>query len=1123
MKKVFKLERRPSLKIKYDLKMKLTTLLLIVSLFQTYAKESYAQKTKISLELENVSIEKVLVKIETLTEFRFLYSDIDFDYKRKVSLKSKREKVSSILKKLFLNSNITFEVMNKQIILVQKSDKDIELIPVERKVLRNDQKKEISGVVKDSKGTPLPGVNIVIVGLSRGTETDFDGKYSLVIEKGSVLEFSYIGMKTIRKIVGDSEVLDVVLEDSSNDLEEVIVVGYGTQKKSDLTGAVVSLKATDFAAGTNDNAIQLLNGSASGVKVSQVSSAPGSSLKIQVRGAGSINSSNGVLFVIDGLPGVDPNSISPDDIESIEVLKDASSASIYGTRAANGVVLITTKKGKSGKLTLGYNSYIGMQNVAKQLDVLNASDYMKMINFREGNTVYSPTDIANAGTGTNWQDEIFRTALVKNHQITMSGGNDKGNYYIGLNYFHQDGVVRNSSYKKYNARFNVEFKPYDNFNITTNLNVNHGDRRRILFSNGANEAAGPINSAIQYDPTIVPTLSENGAYFRNDIIALDNPVALINGYSNQSLATKVYGSITTNYEFVPNLTATLRMGAELTNSRGDTYRNRLTLNGGNLNGRGSISASDNIHWLTEGLLTYKKTFNEKHDLTILAGATWENFFSRNVNASTYGFLSDVTLTNLLQSGDGENGDSVSSGKWVNKLNGFLGRINYGFDGKYLFTASLRVDGSSRFSDKNKYAAFPSGSLAWRFDKESFMEDVEWINLAKLRVGYGQLGNQGIGNFATIHTLVARGNAVFNGNIEQGVVSARLPNPDLKWETTQEFNVGIDYGFFNNRISGSVDYFNRKTKDQLFNKPLPSVVGFTSILVNLGEVVNKGVDVSIKTDNIRNGDFNWASSATVSFLKNEVTKLPDFTEEIISGSLGTFINQYTIVREGTPLRSYYGYEVDGIFQVGDDIANSPTPGNNSNYAPGMPKFVDQNNDGIIDSDDRVILGDPFPDISYGVNNRFSYKGVSLDVLIVGVQGIETIDGNVTESLYPTNSARNSISTYFLDRWTPENPTNKLPSGENPSLYGGARAINSFNIVDASFVRLKNITLGYDVPFAEKIGLSSLNVYVAADNLLTITNFDGFDPDASSNGGGVVKQNYNSYPLARTVRLGVNVKF
>jgi TonB-linked SusC/RagA family outer membrane protein len=981
--------------------------------------------------------------------------------------------------------------------------------------------KDVAGTVVSADDlTPLPGVNIIVKGTLAGVVTDLDGNYSITVpNSNAVLEFSYIGYATQEIIVGERNLINVQLQIDDNQLDEIVVVGYGTQKRKDLTGAISSVTQENFTPGTNSNAVQVLNGSASGVKVSQVSSAPGGGIKIQIRGAGSINSSNEVLFVVDGLPGVDPNSLSPDDIESIDVLKDASAAAIYGTRAANGVVLITTKSGRDGETTLSYNAYYGSQSVASQLDVLGASDYMQMINLRSNSQTYSDQQIASAGAGTNWQDLIFQDAPIQNHQLSLSGGSKTSSYYFGLNYFNQEGIVRSSATDKYNARLNINSQPFSRLNLAARMNITREDTKSILFSNAANDFAGPINTAIQFDPSLPSTLDDQGRYFLNPTIALDNPLALIDGIDNGSVGTSLYASLTTDYEIIDNLTATVRLGGEVRNSRSDFYRNRIADLGRANGGQGNINQSEYSHWLAEYLLSYNLKLDNQHNFSFLLGTTFEEFITRGIGLSSAGFLSDVTLTNLLQSGDGELRDNVSSSKVKNQLNGYIGRASYSFRDKYLLTASFRVDGSSRFSDENKYAFFPSISLGWVIS-DDFLEGVSSLDRLKLRVGYGELGNQGINNFETIQTLVAGGNSVFGGSIFQGVVPARLPNPALKWETTSEINIGIDYSLFNYRLTGSFDFFNRKTSDQLFVKPLPSVVGFSSVRTNFGEVVNQGLDVELRSVNLE-GTFSWKSVVTMSFLKNEVTKLPDFTQEIIGGNIGTFISNYTIVQEGSPLQAFYGYEINGIFQTGEEL--TPIP-NVNGYGAGMPKFVDQNGDGIIDDQDRVVLGDPFPDFSYGLSNKFGFKNIYLDVYVLGVSGISTLDANVTESLYPTNDFRNSISSYYLDRWTPENPSNELPIGVNPSLYGGARLINSFTVRDASFFRLRNITLGYNLPKNLIKSISGASIYLAAENLLTITDFEGYDPDASAAGSNnVTKVNYNSYPLAKTVRVGINVQF
>ncbi|NMH86898.1 SusC/RagA family TonB-linked outer membrane protein [Flavivirga algicola] len=1127
MKKIFNSWSIDNPVLKFDLKMKLTLFLLVCSLFQLSANNSYSQNTKLTLDMNEVTVNDVIREIESLSKFKFLYNRREIDLNRVVSVKVKKKRISKILKTLFFETSTSFEVFKEQIILKRDIAKELPNVSNEAIILQSS----VSGTVTDAAGVPLPGASILEKGTANGTSTDFDGKYDIEgVKPDGVLVFSYLGYKSQEVLVDNQSIINVVMEEDASSLSEVVVIGYGVQRKSDLTGAITSVKAEDFTQGANYDASQLLNGAASGVNVSQVSSAPGAALKIQVRGAGSINSDNSVLFVVDGLPGVDPQSLSPGDIESIDILKDASSAAIYGTRAANGVVLITTKKGKAGKTSLTYSVYTGFQSVAKDLDVLRAQDYADLVNFRAPGT-YTAEQIAGFGQGTNWQDQIFQNATVQNHQISLSGGSEKGNYYLGLNYFDQGGIVKSSSSKKYNIRLNLQSRPVDKLLLSVNANFTRQTNNDILFSNGANEGAGPINSAIQFDPTLSSGLDENGKYFLNPAIALDNPLALINGIDNQTVFSRFYASLNVDYEVVDNVTATLRLGGESNSARTDLYKNRLTIEGLGNGGSAEVSTNEYTHWLVEALLKYSNTWNDKHNFSILGGITLEEFLTRGLRAEAGGFLTDGTGTNLLQAGNGELNDNVFSSKFKNQLNGFIARATYDYEGKYFLTASFRVDGSSRFAPDNKYAFFPSGAIGWRLSKESFLEDNKVINDLKLRIGYGELGNQGINNFETRQTLVSSGsNSVFGGAVAQGVVAARLPNPDLKWETTKEINVGIDYALVNNRISGSIDYFNRKTSDQLFIKPLPAVVGFSEVRTNIGEVRNTGIDFSLRTYNIDKEDFKWNSNLTLSFLKNEVTELPDFTQEIVGGRIGTFISQYSLVREGEALQSFYGYEIDGIFQTGDDIAGSATP----TFSPGMPRFVDQDGDGDVDGDDRVVLGDPFPDFTFGFNNSFKYKNFSLEIFLQGVQGIETLDANVTEALYPTNDFRNSISKYYTERWTASNPSNTFPSGENPSLYGGARAINSLTIVDASFIRLKNITLGYNVPVKDTWGISSLGLFIAADNLFTITDFDGYDPDASSegldpnegSGGGtfaVARASFNSYPLARTIRLGFDIKF
>ena len=984
----------------------------------------------------------------------------------------------------------------------------------------------VKGRVVDANGDPVPGAGVKVKGTDTGTITDIDGYYKLdAVVAGSEIEILSLGYTPVTVVAGDGMPGDIVLQDDRELLDEVLVIGYGTQRKQEVTGSVVSVKEGQFNEGVTSNAFQMLIGKAAGVNVAQTSSAPGAASKIQIRGAGSINSSNDALVVVDGLPGVDPSSILPDDIESIEILKDASAAAIYGTRAANGVVLITTKSGSQGKLSVKFKAEGGFQNVAKKLDLLNAEQYMTTLNAIrvEGgkDPIYTDAQIKAAGAGTSWQDEIFRTAPVQNYNLSFSGAGKKYNFYAGLGYTDQQGVVKRSGMKSYNARANVNANPTDFLRLKLNLNYTRKEIQSTPDSFSTNENAGPIGSAVLFDPSLPAGINpETGRYYQNDYIALDNPSALIEGVTPTTLSNNLYGTFTLELEPVKDLVATARIGATVYSYGNTSYTSRITKNGLALGGSASQTWGESSQWLAEFLLTYKKTFAENHHTKFLLGATYEQMLSQSMSGSARSFLSDVTGVNKMESGDSINGDNVSSTKSRNRLNGFLGRFNYDYKNKYLITASFRVDGTSRFADSHKYAFFPSVAAAWRISEEDFLKGSRVVNDLKLRAGYGELGNQGIGNYMTIETLSAGGKAVFGNELVQGLVQSRLVNSNLRWETTAETNIGIDFGFFKSRLYGSVDFFIRDTKNQLFDKPMPSVVGFNSMKVNVGTVRNSGVDISLNSVNFEREKFGWTTQLNLSFLKNEVKSLPPFISELITGSVASFISNYQITRVGDAIYSYYGYEVAGIFQTNDDIAHSAQP----NAKPGYIKYVDQDGNGSIGPEDRVILGKPFPDCTLGFTNNFRLGNFNLSVFLQGAFGISTLDAQTVETLYPANEYRNRLAEYYLNRWTVNNPTNQYPSGVDYANYGGQYQINSMTVVDASFLRIKNIHLDYNIPLKSRKVVSGITVYCAVDNLYTFTNYKGFDPDASSAGSSSVsKVNYNNYPLARTFRAGLNLTF
>ncbi len=987
------------------------------------------------------------------------------------------------------------------------------------------QQKSVTGMVTDNSGNPLPGVSVVVKGTTIGTVTNEEGRFQLQIPfDAETLQFSFVGMKMQDVPVGNKTTFDVAMQAETIGLEEVVAVGYGTMRKSDLTGSVASVTSEEFVKGVNTNALQLLSGKVSGVNINQVNSEPGGALTIRVRGAGSINSSNSVLIVVDGLPGVNPQDLNPQDIESIEILKDASAAAIYGTRAANGVVLITTKKGTEGVPQVSYNTYWAYQTPASKIDVLDATQYMQMINDiskDSGKPVpYTDAEVAAAGKGTDWQDELMRNAWANNHQISVNGGSKTSSYYASLGYLDQDGIMVSSGFKKYNVLVNLETNPSDKFKLGINMNANLNLKDKIANeSNAGNENADPLNAAIMFDPRLSPVKNENGEYEINPSIALDNPVALAYGYDYREESSRMYGTTFGEYNIAEGLKATMKLGADISNIRSDEYTDRTTQRGKANGGIGNIESWIQKYWLTEVLLNYERTF-DVHHVSVMAGSTWEKFDNLYQRSYARGFLSDVTNTNLLQSGNAAT-NLVNSSKNVHTLQSLIGRLNYTYANKYLLTATIRRDGTSRFSEEKKFAVFPSVAVGWRLSEEPFINNISAISNLKFRFGYGQMGNEGIGNFETISTFVAGGNTVLGGVEQSGAQPARIPNPELTWETTEEFNYGLDFGLFDNRISGSVEYYVKNSIDQLFNKPVPMSTGFSSVRTNFGTVRNSGFDVSLVTRNFT-GNFEWTTNLTFSTLKNEVVELPPYVGDIITGGIVANIPGFALVREGFPMRAFYGYQVTGIFQENDDIANSPQP----NAKPGEPVFFDADKNGKIDAADRIILGNPFPDFSFSLNNSFSYKNFNLEIYLLGVQGLETFNANVLESMFPINFDRNIMTKHYVGRWTPDNPNAEFPSGVNsPVYFGGGKMINNYTIQDASYLRVKNVTLSYVFPVERLKLFETLQVSLSAENLLTFTKFDGFDPEANqtSDGTSVEKSSYNNYPVARIYRLGVNINF
>ena len=1083
------------------IRMKLTIVFFLMFGLVSMASQGYSQNTRLNVSLKDASIMQLIDQIEQQSEFSFFYKNDQIDIKKPITLHEKDVLISDVLNKALSGTDLTYSVVDKIIVIRPRE--------------LTQAQKTVTGKVTSGNGEPLPGVNIIVKGTQQGTITGPDGKYSIDVPQDAVLIFSFVGYKSQEIPVAGKRVINVTMTEEAIGLKEVVAIGYGTRAKRDLTGSMSSVSSSELRKGMYSSVMERLQGKAAGVVISRVSGKPGSNMKVRIRGINSLTSGNEPLYVVDGVPY--NVTVNPDNIQSIEVLKGPSATAIYGSRASNGVILITTKEGTKGGLKVDYNVKTGLGRPSKKVKVLNGEEYMKAMNaIDEANGItpeFSPEEISSIGKGTDWQDLIFRTGLTQDHTLSFSGGSDNGTYLASLNYFNEEGVIKRSGLKRYQAQINLR-QHTKKFSFGINLSGTY-NMRDIMKSEGiTNEGAGVTNGSLEFSPVVPAKKDENGYYPKDPYVSLANPLNILYG----NFHTNVYDELAVNtfgkYSITSALSVKLRLAGDLQGSRNDLYQSRMTYLGRGENGIASVSTQNNQYYLGEFTATYKKSFGS-HNIEVLGGSTYEHFQYRNLSASIFDFPTDVFQTNNLGMGN-DDVDKVGSGYNDNTLLSYLGRFNYIFADKYLFTFNFRADGSSRFGENNKFGYFPSGAFAWRISEENFMSRFDFISNLKLRTSYGITGNQAIGNYRSLSTFTSGGTTCINNEPKATLVQARIPNPDLKWESTRQLDVGLDIGLFNDRISGNLDYFLKNTTNMLYSVPVPSSSGFSSFLDNIGKMKNEGIEVSIQTVNLKGRDFRWNTSLNFSYCKNTVQDLGPVTQ-IVHGGIG-HTPLVSIIKVGQTMDSYYGDEVIGIWQEGEDPTNSAQP-----FAkPGYPKFKDQNNDGTIDDKDRVILGDPFPEYTFSITNDFSYKNFYLSFFIRGVEGRKLLDNNVVASIYPISYHRNRLAEVWENRWTPSNPHAKYPGLLYPHQYGGSQ-VNSFTVKDASFIRLSNITLGYNIPVNNIDFINKANIQLMVDNVYTLTKWIGYNPEMNWNGENNVEGSYNAYPIPRTFSLGINVQF
>ncbi|MBD0401520.1 TonB-dependent receptor [Flammeovirga sp. EKP202] len=959
-------------------------------------------------------------------------------------------------------------------------------------------------VIGEADGLPIPGVTVFIKGTTHGTVTNLHGKYSILLteaDKGKVLVFNHIGMINQEHTIGDRTTLNVSMASELEELEEVTVIGYSSTSKKLLTSSLQSVDSEtlqDLPVATLDAA---LAGQASGVQINSNSGTPGSALSVRVRGVGSVNAANQPLYVIDGIPVITENSsqvsfsgqtisalsdLSPSDIESIRILKDGTEASIYGARGANGVVEIITKRGASGKTKITFNAFGGVQQVYKRLDLLNKQQWFDYKNDQLGIEKYTQEYIDNFEHDTDWQNEIFQNAPIASYDLSLQGGGEKTSFYLSGSYFDQKGVVKGSGYDRSNLRANIDHHFSDKIKMGTSLQFGMSENNRIEGDQSLN---APLPNALSL-PAIYPVYNEDGSYNEDGPYA--NPVAIANESINKAYTYRGLGNAYLDIAIINDLTFRTQVGFDYYNLREHSYDPVNTRQGASYNGLGFSANNTSINSTINATLQYVKTIND-HRFDVMAGFSSESYENRSNYIRAQNF-SRPEFEYITSASEIIEADSYGLDRG---LNSFFTKINYSYANKYIFAFSARRDGSSKFGTNNRYGTFPSASVAWRIVEENFMKDISAISDFKIRGSYGLTGNDAIGDFR-YQALYSSG-ADYNG--QPGISPTQLPNEDLKWETVKQANFGIDLGLWGNRFTMTTDIYQKMTTDMLLSRPLPPTSGFSSVISNIGEMKNQGIEVLLSYEIFRKKDFNWKTSLNVSTYRNEVLKL--YNGQPID-NIGRGNNR---IEEGEPISIFYGYKVLGVDSSTGDLV-----------------FKDVNGDGEITSDDRTKIGNPHPDFYGGFTNTLNYKNFDLSIFFQYSVGNDIYNG--TRVYLESMKGEDNQTTAILDRWRQPGDITDIPRATANDPNNNNRASSRF-VEDGSYIRLKNVTLGYTLPrvLTKKAFIERMRVYVSGQNLFTLTNYSGMDPEVNYAGDDGVRMgtDFFTYPNARVFTAGLNVSF
>lgn len=1093
--------------------MRISTFLLMVCVFCSYAGNAHSQNAKVSIRMNNVKLDKILNEIENQTDYLFINNQVDIN--KITSVKVKNEAVAQVLDRILSGTGINYELEGTHIILTTEAIKDLHA---------QQQAKTVTGTVTDVSGEPIIGANIRIKGTTTGTITDIDGNFSIEAEPQSVIEVSYIGYLTQETVINNQKSIRFLLKEDTKTLDEVVVIGYGVQKKADLTGSVANINTEKLNTQSNANIGQALQGKIAGVDIVSQGGAPGSGTRIMVRGIGTLNNAS-PLYIVDGMYMNSIDHINPNDIASIDVLKDASSAAIYGSRAANGVIIVTTKEGSNteGKPIIDLSVNLGISTASKFLDMLDAKGWAEVTTIAR-QAIGKPaldmaTDLANK-PDNDWQDIMFRPALMQNYNLSVKGGGKYSTYYTGLGYFNQDGIVKGTNYQRYNIQSKNDYKR-GIFSAGTNLIISFSHDKPLHQE----LRGGMIGTILQSVPTLEKyDDTREGGYggTYGDVVNIPHPLAIIddNIMDRYNENVKIFANLYAQIELFKGLKYKLNLTPDFSFERYKNYLNKYDFG----------LATNSITQLTErqrrrrnilveNLLTFDRTFGE-HKISALAGYTYQDSRFRHIQAYGEGLpqgLEEIDAATTNRSNEGNS--------WRSVLTSILGRVFYSYQNKYLFTATIRRDGSSKFGKNNRYGYFPSFSLGWNVAEEKFMENVHWLDQLKLRGGYGVLGNQEIDNYQYSSTITTGINYPDgNGGLLQGAFPKNFANPDIKWEETAMTNVGIDFMAFNNRLSLTADYYVKNTKDILLTVPIPiSSGGANDPIRNAGKIRNNGFEFNLGWMDQPNPDISYGINLIGSFNKNKVIAMGSESGSIKGGSTNQNITT-SETKAGYPIGGYWLISTAGYFNSQEEVDAYAKDGKKIQPAaePGDIKFVDANNDGVINDDDRVFQGSPFPDFTFALNGNMRYKNFDLSIGLQGVLG-NKIYNATRQTLEDVTKGSNFLAS-CLDYWTPENKNASHPRLTWDDPNRNTRAESDRYLENGSYLRLRSVQLGYTFPQTWfKGAIQHARVYINAENLFTITSYSGYSPDVNADNANYRGFDNFIYPTNRTFMLGLNVTF